>query len=81
MGFQGGGFSGRPREMHTATCAVEEDLWDFKVVVLAVVRVRCIRQPVRIAKKSARFLLSRAATVRFIARIAFQSVRTAAARE
>ena len=41
-------------------------------------RGRCIKRFARIAKKSARFLLNRVVTGRFIAKTVFPSIKTAA---
>ncbi len=55
--------------------------WDIKVVVGvdSAARKNCTKQLVRNVKRNAKFLLSPAAIARFIARIAFQSVRIATA--
>jgi hypothetical protein len=57
---------------------VEEEVWGIRVVDSAA-RGRCIKQFVRSAKKSARFLSSLEKIVRYTARIVFQSARTKAA--
>lgn len=54
----------------------KERKWLFEMVMTEV-RGRCIKRSVRIAKKSARFLLSPEEIVPFIAKNAFQNAKTA----
>jgi hypothetical protein len=64
---------------------IKEEVWVLTEMVVAgvdmvtVVRSPSIKQLVQNAKKNAKYLLSRAVTVRFIARIAFQNAKIAAA--